>query len=72
MQIGVLLQYVMSILSQRSPMSAQPTVKKSPDLLPKAAKECARKIEADPKLAANFLKKAGIISRPGKLSTHYR
>ena len=53
-------------------MSAQPTVKKPPDLLPKAAKDYARRIEADPGRAAKFLKKAGIISKPGKLAPHYR
>jgi hypothetical protein len=41
-------------------------------VLPKSTRELARKIQSDPKLAAAFLQKAGIITKTGKLTSNYR
>lgn len=41
-------------------------------VLPKSTRELARKIQRDPKLAAAFLQKAGIITKTGKLTSNYR
>ncbi len=41
-------------------------------VLPKSTRELARKIQSDPKLAAAFLQKAGIITKSGKLTSNYR
>lgn len=48
------------------------STKKNGDVLSKAARDYGRKVSADPKLAAEFLKKAGIITKPGKLAPGYR
>lgn len=52
--------------SKKRRVSARPAV------LPKATREYAKKLEGDPKLAAKFLKEAGIITKPGTLARAYR
>jgi hypothetical protein len=44
----------------------------SAKVLPKQARELARKIQKDPELAVKFLIKAGIITKSGKLASNYR
>ena len=41
-------------------------------VLSKAARAYARKVEGNRELAIRFLKKAGIIEKPGKLARPYR
>jgi hypothetical protein len=41
-------------------------------VLPKQARDLAREIQKDPERAVKFLVKAGIITKSGKLATHYR
>lgn len=46
--------------------------KKSSEVLPKQARDLARRIQKDPELATRFLVRAGIITKSGKLSRNYR
>lgn len=43
-----------------------------PPVLSEAARAQAKKVSADPKLAAKFLQEAGIIEKPGVLARPYR
>jgi hypothetical protein len=43
-----------------------------PPVLSKAALAYAKKVEGNRELAIKFLKKAGIIEKPGKLARPYR
>jgi carbon storage regulator len=47
-------------------------VRANPPVLPEAARALAKRIKADPQLAAEFLKAAGIIDEPGVLARPYR
>ena len=42
------------------------------EVLPKGAREYAEKLIANPKLAGEFLVRAGIYTKSGKLTRHYR
>lgn len=46
--------------------------KTRPAVLPKETRAYAKKVEGNPKLAAKFLKDAGIIEKPGTLARAYR
>jgi hypothetical protein len=56
----------------RKRVAAAKRASSRPPVLSEAALAYAKKIEKDPKLAIEFLKKAGIIERPGKLARPYR
>jgi hypothetical protein len=53
-------------LSKKRRVSARPPV------LSKAARAHAKKVEGNRALAIKFLKRAGIIEKPGKLARPYR
>ena len=53
-------------LSKKRRVSARPPV------LSKAARAQAKKVEGNRELAIKFLKRAGIIEKPGKLARPYR
>ncbi len=53
-------------ISKKRPVQADPPV------LPKEARAYARKIERSRRLSIKFLKEAGIIEKPGRLSRQYR
>jgi hypothetical protein len=42
------------------------------EILPQKVREYAEKIASDPKLSREFLQRAGIYTRSGKLTKHYR
>jgi hypothetical protein len=53
-------------ISKKRRVTAQPPV------LPKAARDYAKKVVSSRAESIKFLKKAGIIERPGKLARPYR
>lgn len=66
------LSGIIHIVKSESFMGAVMTTKTSPKVLPKQAREVARKVQNDPERAAKFLVKAGIITKSGKLAANYR
>jgi hypothetical protein len=52
--------------------SRRPQFPSREPVLSKTARAYAKKIESNRRLAIKFLKEAGIIERPGRLSKHYR
>jgi hypothetical protein len=52
--------------------SKKPRFPARPPVLSKAVRAYAKKIEGNRALAIDFLKRAGIIEKPGKLARPYR